>query len=298
MDVVTKTLKTNPGAQYPGNLMIREWVDDTLGDGNYDVRGALNILEGMVLGTQGIVQQPTVYEMAAANGLCTEELHDFVLSLIIDGSTIAFIALQMRGDGVQDVDKQQMERRVKDNYRAFYEGCYFYEPTGVELTHEGVWGDWGDWEDCPNGGYVTSFKEKVEGHSSTSDDSGLNSVCLICSQGEEVCSSQGAWGDWGDESDECKEGFSGSNLKFEAERHGGVKDETAGNDLRLMCNGEEVYAGNGGNFGEWEPNNQNCPSGQVICGIKTRVEQPRGIWHDDSALNGVSLKCCKDKWVI
>ena len=163
------------------------------------------------------------------------------------------------------------------------------------LIYHGYWGDWGSTEYCPDHGYAVAFKQRVEEHQGKGDDTSLNSICLICNTGEEVCSETGLFGSWASSSD-CKQGFYASDFKLE--EYQGKGDDTAANELKLKCRDENWKAtGNGGPWGSWQ-GRQYCPGAHVICGIQTRVEANlgHGTRKDDSALNGVKLVCCKDKW--
>ena len=161
-------------------------------------------------------------------------------------------------------------------------------------------------EFCSNGGYATSFKLRVEGDQGSGDDTALNSICLGCSHGDEICSNEGKWGNWGTaknddkkpEADTCKEGFFAAKYRMEMKQYG--SDDTAGNDLYLYCKDKEsteFAAENGGPWGTWMPQRW-CRSGHVICGIKTRVEEDQGYCSDcdDTSLNGMELQCCEDIW--
>ena len=109
--------------------LVREWVDDALGDGDYNVRGALGIIDGMITGVNGISRTPSVNELAMSRGSCTENLFDFVQYLILEGSNLAFIALELRGDGVHQADKDQLADRVKSNREMFLSKCGYFEPS-------------------------------------------------------------------------------------------------------------------------------------------------------------------------
>ena len=67
-------------------------------------------------------------------------------------------------------------------------------------------------------------------------------------------------------------------------------DETAANDINLLCSNNVTLHGNGmtfGTFGDWsEP----CNSG--ICAIETRIQEEQGAFSDDTALNNVNMYCC------
>ena len=143
---------------------------------------------------------------------------------------------------------------------------------------------------CRNGGFATSFSQRVEKSQGGGDDTALNSICLQCSTGDEVCSRTGFWGSWAT-SGKSSSGFDGAKLRFEQSI--GRGDDTAANEL-ILYNGNTSYrTGNGGVWGDWL-DLRRCPSGQRICGLKTRVEKSIGR-GDDTALNGVVLQCCKKR---
>ena len=125
------------------------------------------------------------------------------------------------------------------------------------------------------------------------DDTALNSICLYCNTGHTICSDSGEWGEWGRSSRTCNSGFNAADFKLEGYKNLG--DDTAGNALRLYCSsgGSDPYEADGGEWGEYL-DKLSCPADQVICGIKTRVDK-YGSWSglDQTALNGVSLQCCK-----
>ncbi len=137
-----------------------------------------------------------------------------------------------------------------------------------------------------------------------SDDSALNSICLVCNDDDatEICSKRGFWGKWG-QSQVCSQGFISAAFKWEANQH--ASDDTAGNDLALYCNDAtetefRVHGVSIPGWGNWENSQgawrvkQHCWLFTRICGIQTRVEEKQGYSKDDSALNGVRLKCCNE----
>ena len=147
---------------------------------------------------------------------------------------------------------------------------------------------------CRNGGYATKFKQKVQDDQGqgpyNADDTALNSICLYCNTGDDVCSDSREWGEWGSYSGTCLSGFNAADFKLEEKQYGTFGDNTAGNALRLYCSsGSDPYEADGGERGEYL-DKLSCPADQVICGIKTRVAE---YWLDQTALNGVSLQCCK-----
>ena len=297
LDVVQKNMDRN--GMILDSQLVRDWVDDALGDGDYNVRGALDIIDGLVTGVNGISRTPSVYELAMSRGKCTEDLLDFVTYLILEGTNLAFIALEHRGDGVHRADKAQLADRIRVNREMFLSHCGYFEPSNSKLRYDGIVGSWGDQELCPSNGYAVSFKQRVEDwQGEDGDDTGLNSICLICNTGKEVCSSGKSWGSWSDETSKCKRGFYGADLRFEP--YQGKGDGTAANDFKMKCrDGSWKTADNGKTWGSWL-GFKACPSDQIICGLKTRVQEWQGGGNDDSAddsaLNGVELACCHDKW--
>ena len=139
----------------------------------------------------------------------------------------------------------------------------------------------------------------------------MNTLCLICSGGDEICSknlkSAGIWGDWYS-SRTCDNGFTGFNFRYEWDPNESISqklglywifkspaDGTSGNDLQLKCKGKDwMGVSSPVSWGDWH--SESCPSGYVICGLKTRVEphDPQFENMDDSALNGVEFVCCEE----
>ena len=306
LDVVQKNMDEN--GMIRDSQLVRDWVDDALGDGDYNVRGALDIIEGMITGVNGISRTPSVYELAMKLSICTKDLLDFVTYLITEGTILSFIALELRGDGVHQADKDQLAERIKLNREMFLTNCGYFEPSNSRLRYEGLLGIWGDLEMCPKNGYAVAYKQNVQQWQRDGDDTALNSICLICNTGDEICSKGKDWGKWSEPSAECSKGFYGADLRFEPEQ--GLEDDTGANDFKLKCRDESwITAGNGKTWGDWL-GFKACPSGEVICGLKTRVQDWQGVRdrrcmpkfnscaeiNDDTALNGVELVCCKDKW--
>jgi len=165
---------------------------------------------------------------------------------------------------------------------------YFH--SNKYITYSGLWGSWGSWEYC-DGDYAVSFSQRVEGNQGGDDDTALNAICLKCNSGRTICSKAGGWGGWASSS-RCSAGYKGADFKFERNQGGG--DDTAANGLELVCaSGGSHMTSNMGPWGSWK-GYQYCNSGQRICGIQTRVERHQGSGRneDDTALNGVDLRCC------
>lgn len=167
---------------------------------------------------------------------------------------------------------------------------------------QGNWGTWGGWDMCTGNRLVCGIQSKVEAsQGGGDDDTGLNAVRLICCNSlpigrineQDIYSKQGGFGDWR-ETQYCPTGsyVNAINMKFEDDVGGG--DDTAANAINLRCNDPAntilMSAYNPG-WGNWKGFGS-CPSGEVACGMQTKVEDSQG-GGDDTSLNGIQLRCCK-----
>lgn len=169
----------------------------------------------------------------------------------------------------------------------------------------GTWGDWATcWDWCPVDTYAYAVRLKSEpeqGGGMPPDDTALNAVSIRCyprgssSMTTYVTSTQGDWGTWGTVGT-CSptDGpITAARMQIEASQGSGNNDDTAANDLHARCrNGIEIEPSANTSWGDWGAW-ASCPSGTVVCGIKTRVEAHEdGDSFDDTALNGVRFACC------
>lgn len=166
----------------------------------------------------------------------------------------------------------------------------------IEMTVDngGEWGSWGQPDFCPGGSYARGFSLKVEEPYSL-DETSVNGIRLYCVRPNnlskvvaEVQSAVSSWGEW--TSDEwCSSGFLKA-FKLNVESPQGIDDDTAANNIMFSCSDGNLLQGDGMAWGNWGSWSKSC-QGKGICGIKTRVEEPQGIW-DDTALNDVATYCC------
>ena len=122
--------------------------------------------------------------------------------------------------------------------------CY-YPHDGLYSNTQRSQIDMGDWmpaQSCPVDYYMVAFSIQVQPPQGDDDDTAVNNMKFICrgpgldgtskvtvtGNGLDV----GDWGEWGDE---CAVGTAICGKKVAMDKYDGGDDETAVNDIKLMC---------------------------------------------------------------
>ena len=154
-------------------------------------------------------------------------------------------------------------------------------------------GQWGNMEYCDDRSFATGFRLKIqEDQGNAYDDSATNGIRIICSTGDYHSSIEAPRGRWS-KTFMCppEQYLRGWRQRVEASFS---FDGTGMNNVEYKCAamGDEGYTtvlpGNGLKWGSWT-NYAYCPSGQFICGIKTRKEYSYG-------LTDIVHQCCEPRF--
>lgn len=177
-------------------------------------------------------------------------------------------------------------------------------PAGIPVNHRhqiltspvlSHWGEWGKLEHCPSDQIVVGMRLKVHENQGVKDDTGMNAIKFYCKNPYSsteysndvtaITSLVGSAGEWKQDFF-CPSTGEGENksvavgFQLRSETSSGVKDDTAGNNLKLICSdlhqkqGFTVLEGDGTSRGEWTKQ-QVCWPGYAICGLQTQVEVSR-----------------------
>lgn len=93
---------------------------------------------------------------------------------------------------------------------------------------------------------------------------------------EIITSSVGNWGKWGKIFYCDGHGYARGFMLRSEEADTAAVDETATNNLRILCTeGERWIEGDGERWGIWTTP-RICQANQYICGLQTQIEEPQG----------------------
>ncbi|NWH75650.1 VMO1 protein, partial [Piaya cayana] len=175
----------------------------------------------------------------------------------------------------------------------------------LTVPNGGPWGSWGQEQFCPSS-YTKGFQLKIkvmiipifilsskvepyQGLWVFADDTALNGIRLLCTDGTVIESSVGQWGNW------TKAQVCPSNklvsFSLRVEKRQYLLDDTAANNVKFTCSDGSILEGLGLSWGHFGPWSRRCNSG-AICGLQTKVDGPQGIL-DDTVLNDMSVFCCE-----
>ncbi|XP_018020559.1 vitelline membrane outer layer protein 1 homolog [Hyalella azteca] len=166
-------------------------------------------------------------------------------------------------------------------------------------------GDWGFIGLCPEYSFVHAF-EILFVPPGNVDETAINAVKLYCSTEqhfdvgyvESAAGPDGLWYGMKVCHGTFITGFRAKVLEYQ----GVFTDDVAVQDFQAECNyGEEILSGISlldeedatpveFNDGEWSVWAQ-CPPGNAVCGLQTRVEAPQ-LADDDTAVTDINLFCC------
>ncbi|CAF0909460.1 unnamed protein product [Brachionus calyciflorus] len=156
-------------------------------------------------------------------------------------------------------------------------------PFGVD------WGIWGPIEECDQNDYVVGFRTKLDPFQGTFyDDTALNCVELICSNGKRLKSSESQWGSWNTNFKNCSSGQKVNGFSYGMEQNQGTGDDSATNVIRLKCTDNSIIQSKEGH--EYTTIiSILCPYG-VIVGLRTQINQNINA-EDNTGLNNVEFIC-------
>ncbi|XP_053241230.1 vitelline membrane outer layer protein 1-like [Podarcis raffonei] len=159
--------------------------------------------------------------------------------------------------------------------------------TVLSVPNGGPWGVWGPIEFCREG-HANGFKLMVR-PLQLKDDTSLNGIRLICTDGSEIQSALGRYGRW-TKKETCPKGRLISFSLRVLEPQGEWVDDTSANNIKFRCEDGLVLPGHSIDWGTYGPWSAICPKG-AICGIQTRIDSELGT-GDITGLNDVLFYCC------
>jgi hypothetical protein len=183
---------------------------------------------------------------------------------------------------------------VRISVKNFLDGSYLIYSDNI--TSAGKWAK--EVDRCPEGSFANGFQVKTEKFQSPFvDDTAMNGLRLFCSDSDaSVTSNEGVWGDWKNTYKCDNEGqIKGFQLRSE---DGGQVDNTAANNIKMICTSGETHEGDGLQFGSYRGIHV-CADNFVVCGIKTQIEPDQGPmskYKNDIKL--IPTKSMLKRWLV
>ncbi|XP_060117985.1 vitelline membrane outer layer protein 1-like [Heteronotia binoei] len=164
------------------------------------------------------------------------------------------------------------------------------EKQGISVSNGGPRGVWGRPEFCPEGTCANGFKLQVHSPANGTDKTGVNGIKLRCSDMSSITSTVGPWGAW-TTTRLCPTGYLDS-FALRTQQEAASPDKMAVTNVLFTCSSSShPLVGDGlaeGLLGGWS---NKCLHGHVICGIRTKVQNPQEQ-ADETALNDALFYCC------
>ena len=149
-------------------------------------------------------------------------------------------------------------------------------------------GDWGDVALCFPSAYVVGMRLKIQNKQGFwKDDTSLNGIRLICSDGKELVSAEGSKGAW-NKPTMTKNDYAIDEVALRSDEDS-ASDNAATSGVRFWDIRNKRYDAGYVEFGEWQ-NSKQCPGSTVIIGFQTQVEEYK-TFNDKTGLNGVRFVC-------
>ena len=124
------------------------------------------------------------------------------------------------------------------------------------------------------------------------DNTGLNGIQLLCTDGETSNRIDGIWGDWDENWSKCPIGEHVKKVALRGMVSQGSGDDFGATNVKIVCSGGSEVVGTGYDKGTWTQS-KGCGNGERICGVRAMIEGSQGK-GDDTALNRIQLSCCQD----
>ncbi|EDM78031.1 VOMI family protein [Plesiocystis pacifica SIR-1] len=206
-------------------------------------------------------------------------------------------------DEAQELASEDPEAAVRNanGYEHFaqnVEALGMSENESFSSETDGFWGEWGQQANCPSGQFVYGYRLRSESYQGLDgDDTALNDIELYCAAPNSTTYKRiwSAYMTWGTFSDPvyCTGGNNpvvAFDIRIEPAQ--GIFDDSAANDVDLYCKNDTMLSATvNTEWGDWSDKVQ-CPSGQAVTGLVTRVEDfQEPPFGDNSALNGVRMMC-------